>query len=90
MNYILNDEGDVQVRTSEGIVKYLPKKIAEDAMLMRTYKMEVVMAPLKFTVPNEKQQIAIKIAEDIIKDVIEISREAETVQAKRGRKPNKK
>ena len=48
MNYILNDEGEVQVRREDGTTKFLPKDLAENAILMRTYKMTIVEAPAKF------------------------------------------
>lgn len=48
MNYILNDNKDVQVRHEDGTIKYIPQALAENTLLMRSQKMAIVQAPLKF------------------------------------------
>lgn len=87
MEYVYNDDGEVKVRTQNGTPKWLPKRLAEDAMLMRTMHLTIVEAPIKFC---EEFKLNTPIKEDI-ETQLEIEEEtntAEVTPAKRGRKPN--
>lgn len=50
-NYVYFEEGneksDIKVISDKGVIKYFPKKIAEDAILMREAGYQIVEAPAK-------------------------------------------
>lgn len=73
MKYIINDQGDIKVRSKDGADKWLPKHLVEDATLMRAMELTVIEAPVPFC------------EEFKIEDNTEV---AEVTPAKRGRKPN--
>lgn len=84
MEYIINEDGNVKVRTAKGVEKWLPKALVENKFLMKGQHLEIVPAPKSYKL--EEPVVEVEKDEPVVEEKKE-SIVADDAPAKRGRKP---